>query len=159
MSTFHEETTEQMSAIHEEEAGQMSAFHAKAVACRNCETRHYNCAQATVVPFAEAAGLDEETAMRFAAGFGGGMKRASVCGAVTGGLMALGLFGIDDPQTLGRYHQRIKEKHDGYLECADLLRINAEKGLPKKPHCDGMVYEVVDLVEELLKEKEQKEGN
>ena len=39
------------------------------------------------------------------------------------------------------------------LECADLLKRNAEKGLPKKPHCDAMVYEVVDLVETILKEK------
>ena len=61
----------------------MSIFHDKAVACRNSRTKHYNCAQAAVVPFAEAAGIDEETAMRFAAGFGGGMKRASVCGAGT----------------------------------------------------------------------------
>ena len=131
----------------------MTVFHDKAVQCRNSVERHYNCAQATVVPFAEAAGLDEETAMRFAAGFGGGMKRASVCGAVTGGLMALGLFGIDDPQTLGEYHRRIRENHDNYLECKDLLRINAEKGLPKKPHCNAMVYEVVDLVTQILKEK------
>lgn len=131
----------------------MSVFHDKAVECRNSTERHYNCAQATVVPFAEAAGLDEATAMRFAAGFGGGMKRASVCGAVTGGLMALGLFGIDDPKRLGEYHRRIKENHEGYLECADLLRINAAKGLPKKPHCDAMVYEVVDLVESMLKEE------
>ena len=131
----------------------MSTFHDKAVECRGCQVRHYNCAQATVVPFVEAAGLDEETAMRFAAGFGGGMKRASVCGAVTGGLMALGLFGIDDPKTLGDYHRRIRENREGFLECADLLKRNAEKGLPKKPHCDAMVYEVVDLVEEILKEK------
>ena len=131
----------------------MSNFHEKAVECRNSQERHYNCAQATVVPFAHAAGVDEETAMRFAAGFGGGMKRASVCGAVTGGLMAFGLFGIDDPKTLGDYHRRIRENHEGFLECADLLKRNAEKGLPKKPHCDAMVYEVVDLVETILKEK------
>ena len=131
----------------------MSIFHDKAVACRNSRTKHYNCAQAAVVPFAEAAGIDEETAMRFAAGFGSGMKRASVCGAVTGGLMALGLFGIDDPTTLGEFHRRIKENHEGYLECADLLRINAAAGREKKPHCDAMVYESVALVEEILREK------
>lgn len=136
----------------------MSIFHEKAVGFRSSTVRHYNCAQATVVPFAEAAGLDEETAMRFAAGFGGGMKRASVCGAVTGGIMALGLFGIDDPQTLGDYHRRIQQNHEGCLECRDLLRMNAEKGLPKKPHCDAMVYECVDLVETILREKGKLQG-
>ena len=73
----------------------MSDFLEKAKELRNNTEIHYNCAQSAVVPFAEAAGVSEETAMRFAAGFGGGMRRASVCGAVTGGLMALGLFGID----------------------------------------------------------------
>ena len=131
----------------------MSIFHDKAVACRTCKTRHYNCAQATVVPFAEAAGIDEETAMRFAAGFGGGMKRGSLCGVVTGGVMALGLFGLDDPKTLGDFYRPLKENHNGCLECADLLRINAAAGKPKKPHCDAMVYESVALVEDMLREK------
>lgn len=129
----------------------MSEFTEKAERLRACETTHYNCAQSTVMPFAEAAGVDEETARRFAANFGGGMKRASVCGAVTGGLMALGLFGLDDAKTVGEYHRRLKENHGGLLDCGDLLRVNAEAGLPKKPHCDGMVYECVQLVEELLR--------
>ena len=30
---------------------------------------------------------------------GGGMKCGSVCGAITGGLMSLGVLGIDDPKT------------------------------------------------------------
>ena len=119
---------------------------------RNSTERHYNCAQATVVPFAEAAGIDEGTALKFAAGFGGGMKRGSVCGAVTGGIMALGLFGLDDPKTLGEFHRRIKANHSGCLDCTELLKMNAEAGLPKKPHCDDMVYESIGIVEELLKE-------
>ena len=131
----------------------MSEFHDRAATLRATISPHYNCAQAVVVPFANAAGVDEETAMRFAAGFGGGMKRASVCGSITGGIMALGLFGLDDPKTLGEYHRALKERHEGYLECADLLRINAAKGLEKKPHCDAMVLECVDLVEDILRRK------
>lgn len=111
---------------------------------------HYNCAQSVVVPFAEDAGITEETAMRFAANFGGGMKMASVCGAVTGGLMVLGLFGKDDPATLGAYYRTLKERHGGFLDCANLLRINREQGGEKKPHCDAMVYECIGIVEELL---------
>lgn len=129
----------------------MSEILDKAKKCRNSLIPHYNCAQATVVSFSAAAGIDEKTAMKFAAGFGGGMKRASVCGAVTGGLMALGLFGIDDPKTLGEFHRRIAENHSGCLDCKDLLRMNSEAGNPKKPHCDAMVYESVALVEEILR--------
>ena len=122
-------------------------------ALRADEKKLCNCAQGVVVPFAETAGIDREAAYRVAANFGGGMKRAATCGAVTGGLMALGLLGADDPATISEYHRRIKENHAGCLECADLLRINREQGGNKKEHCDGMVFECVQLVEELLRER------
>ena len=131
----------------------MSKYVDRARELRAIVSPHYNCAQAVVVPFAEDAGATEAQAMKFAANFGGGMRRASVCGAVTGGLMALGLFGVDDPAVVAEYHRRLGEKHDGMLECADLLRVNRERGGEKKPHCDAMVYECVALVEEILKEK------
>ena len=131
----------------------MSIFHERAVQLRAQLEPHVNCTQSVVVPFAEAAGVAEETAMRFARGFGGGMKRGSVCGAVTGGIMVLGLFGLDDPATLGKYHEMIRQNHEGMLLCMDLLRANAAAGREKKPHCDAMVLECVDLVEKILKEK------
>lgn len=40
---------------------------------------------------AEQMGMDYETAVKVSAGFGGGMYLGSVCGAVTGGIMAIGL--------------------------------------------------------------------
>ncbi len=129
----------------------MSSFHNKATALRAQITPHINCAQAVVVPFAEAAGIPDETAMRFAGGFGGGMRRASVCGAITGGIMALGLFGLDDPAILAEYHRILRERHNDMLDCADLLRVNAAAGREKKPHCDALVLECVDLVEEILR--------
>ncbi len=130
----------------------MNVLTERAKELRGATAVHYNCAQSVVLPFAEAFGIPEETAMKFAAGFGGGMKRGGICGAVTGGVMALGFFGIDDPKNLGRFYRRVQENHEGFLECRDLLRINAEKGLEKKPHCDAMVYEAISLVEELVRE-------
>ena len=132
----------------------MSEFHDRAVELRAIITPHYNCCQSVAVPFAERAGVEEETVMRFAANFGLGMKRGSACGAIAGGLVVLGLFGVDDPQTIAAYYQKLRERHEGYLDCADLLRLDREKGhTEKKPHCDAMVYECVDLTEEILKEK------
>lgn len=69
----------------------MSRYMEKAKELRADTGRHYNCAQSVLIPFAADAGIDEEAAFRVAANFGGGMKMGSVCGAVTGGLMALGL--------------------------------------------------------------------
>lgn len=129
----------------------MSKYLDRAKELRAITEVHYNCAQSVVVPFAKDAGITEDTAMRMAVNFGSGMKRASVCGAITGGLMVLGLFGVDDAGTVGTYYSKLKERHEGYLDCADLLRINKQKGQEKKPHCDAMVYECVELVEEILR--------
>ena len=131
----------------------MSVYLDKAKAFRAAPPHTYNCAQSVVMSFAEAAGIDEETAYRFAAGFGGGMKRGSTCGAVIGGIMALGLFGVRDEEALGWYHKQIMEKYGSCLDCKELLRINAQAGLEKKPHCDGIVLFCAALVEQILKER------
>ena len=57
-----------------------------------------NCAQAVLVAFADLCGLDERTAYRLSAPFGGGLGRQrEVCGAVSGMCMVLGfLYGYDD---------------------------------------------------------------
>lgn len=131
----------------------MSKYYEKAVELRAIVTPHYNCCQAVVLPFAEDAGMTMEMAYRVAANFAAGMKRAATCGSIAGGLMVLGLFGVDDPQTISEYYSKLKERHQNYLDCANLLRINKEQGKEKKPHCDAMVYECINLVEEILIEK------
>ncbi|MCR5774057.1 MAG: C-GCAxxG-C-C family protein [Lachnospiraceae bacterium] len=131
----------------------MSKYLDRAKEIRAIESPHYNCAQSVLVPFAEEAGIDHDTAMKMGANFGSGMRLASVCGAFTGGLMTLGLFGVDDPKVVADFANRIKNNHEGFIECRDLLRINHEKGLPKKPHCDSMVYESIGIVEDILREK------
>ncbi len=128
-----------------------SRYLQKAEELRAITEIHYNCAQSVAVPFADEVGLDEDTMYRMAANFGGGMKMAATCGAVTGALMVLGLAGLDDVEMLKEIYKRVRENHEGFLDCADLLRINAQKGLPKKPHCDAMVYELLEITEELLR--------
>ena len=129
----------------------MSKFIENSAALRAMDTPHYNCAQSVVMPFAEAAGISIEAARRISSNFGGGMKRGSVCGAVTGGLMALGLFGLDDAETVGAYYERLNAHKS--LDCAELLRENEEVGGEKKPFCDCLVLECVKLAEAILREK------
>lgn len=132
----------------------MSQFLERAKELRAITDRHYNCAQAVLIPFAEAAGLDHETAYRLAANFASGMKRGATCGAITGGLMALGLYGLESAADVQTYHRRLRESHDNQLDCADLLRVWAAAGnQEKKPHCDAMVFECVTLCETLLRER------
>ena len=52
-----------------------------------------NCAQAVLCAFADRCGLDRETALKLASGFGGGIARQrEVCGAVSGMCMAADLI-------------------------------------------------------------------
>lgn len=51
-----------------------------------------NCAQAVLSVFCRELGLEKGMALKIASGFGAGMAREQeVCGAVTGGIMAIGL--------------------------------------------------------------------
>ena len=49
-----------------------------------------NCSQSVLCALGDETGLEETLAIRLATCFGGGMRCGNVCGAVTGGLMALG---------------------------------------------------------------------
>lgn len=52
----------------------------------------FNCAQSVLVPFAVELGLEKSHALKLATGFGAGIAlRGDICGAVSGGIMALGL--------------------------------------------------------------------
>ncbi len=51
----------------------------------------FSCSQAVVGAYCERFDLDKETAIKLSAGFGGGMKMAGTCGALTGGFMIIGL--------------------------------------------------------------------
>ena len=113
----------------------------------------YNCCQSVATVFAEELGYDEEASMKAATYFRGGMQMGSVCGAITGGLLALGLSGVDDAAAVNEYYRKIRSNHDGMMNCKDLLRVNAEQGGEKMPHCNAMIRECIGYVEEILKEK------
>ncbi len=127
----------------------MSEYLERAKEVRKLEDPHYNCCQGVLAAFAEECGISEEQAYALGAHFGAGMGRASACGAITGGLMVLGMLGHGDKKTLNEYYSILRANHQGCLDCADLLKINKEKGGNKKQHCDGMVFECVELAAKL----------
>ena len=129
----------------------MSQFVARAEVLRAIVTPHYNCGQSVILPFAESLGYTEETVMRFAANFGGGMKTGALCGAVAGGVTVLALHGLDTPDVTAEYYARVREKHSEALDCKLLLQRNAEAGNEKKPFCDGLVYECIAIAEDMLR--------
>ena len=131
----------------------MSKYLERAREIRAIVEPHHNCAQSVLMSFTQSLKLDDETAFKIATAFGGGMKSGITCGVITGGLMVLGLFDVDEPadtQALVKYFQ---SRHSNMLNCADLLKANASAGGTRKPHCDALVYEMVEYVEKVLKEK------
>jgi C_GCAxxG_C_C family probable redox protein len=52
----------------------------------------YNCAQSVFYCFCDDLGFDKNTALKISTGFGGGMgRKEEVCGAVSGGIIVLGM--------------------------------------------------------------------
>lgn len=130
----------------------MSKYMDRAIALRNDPNVHYNCAQSVLMSFSEEKGLSPDMANALTANLGSGMRVGGTCGAMAGGLLVLGLYGVNDTPSVLSYWKEFKAKHDGMDQCRDLLSVNAKKGNPKKPHCDNMVYEAVELTERILRE-------
>ena len=106
---------------------------------------HFNCCQAVLVTFAQEMGLTEEQAYDLGANFGSGMRCGSVCGTLTAALMVLGMKGYDEVAS-SAFLRKFREDH-GAIECAALLKKSHDAGIPRKEHCDGLVFEVVQALE------------
>jgi len=140
----------------------------------------YNCAQAVFGAFAEEMGMTEKQAVKMVSALGGGLCRMrETCGAVTGGIMALGVLrGYDDPKAddeKGALYARgqrmltpFKEKF-GTFSCKELLDLPMDgvvspiptprtaKFYQERP-CARFVYEMAQLVEEEI-HAEETDGN
>ncbi len=95
----------------------------------------YGCCQSVVAAFAPLFGLDETTALRVSAGFGGGMGRLRMtCGAVSALVMLAGLdcgqTRADDRQGKTACYKVVQEllaefkSQNGSLICAEILGLN-----------------------------------
>lgn len=118
----------------------------KAQELRARTDKHFNCCQAVLVTYAQDIGLTEEQAYDLGANFGSGMRCGSVCGTLTGALMVLGMRGCDGEQSASLL-RRFREEH-GEINCAALLKKSHDAGIPRKEHCDGLVFEVVEALSE-----------
>ena len=92
----------------------------------------YNCAQSVFAAFCEETGVSDDMALKISCGLGGGMGRnQEVCGAVTGGILVLGLRhgrGVNDEasattvtyQKTREFMSRFAERNGSYI-CRELL--------------------------------------
>ena len=73
------------------EAAGVTEAAGKAEAAAGFFSNGYNCAQSVLGALCEELGLELDTALRLASGFGGGVRCGELCGAVSGAILAIGL--------------------------------------------------------------------
>jgi C_GCAxxG_C_C family probable redox protein len=91
----------------------------------------YNCAQSVLLTMFEHWNGKDEVIPKIATGFGGGIGRCgSICGALTGGVMAVGIkYGTNEPSLekrlkayeLAQKFYKSFEKQHGSVLCRELI--------------------------------------
>lgn len=90
-----------------------------------------NCAQSVLLAFLDELGINEEQAIRFASGFGGGIaKNGHVCGAVSGAVMVIGMKFADGNSSeeanaatyakLAEFLEKFRKEHKTIM-CRDII--------------------------------------
>src|ERR1022692_459784 len=131
----------------------------------------YNCAQSVLYAYGPDLGLDSETSLKVATGLGAGMgRRGEVCGALTGGILVLGLkYGRGAQQDRSATEQtyqktqdlmaRFEQRHSScfcrvLLDGCDLRTPEGQQHFKENDllhkTCMGCVRTVVDALAQIL---------
>ena len=139
---------------------------------RTAEADHsggMNCAQSVLKQFCPMDLQVIQSALKISSGFGGGMKMSSVCGALSGGIMALGLnLGSDDPKYKGEIEAPVRDlisrftEAMSYTDCQDIIgydvnipsqrELAISQGIMEK-QCALAINTAIQIVDEILKER------
>jgi C_GCAxxG_C_C family probable redox protein len=131
----------------------------------------YNCAQSVLYAYSDDVDIEKDTALKIAWGFGAGMgRKQEVCGAVTGGIMAIGAkYGSREDNKQAATDEvysktrglmdKFQAKHGTFI-CLELLKgcnLMTEKGQKyfdennlKEKVCNECVRDVVQILETIL---------
>ena len=134
---------------------------------------HRHCSQVVMGQWAEDVDLDEETAIRMMAPFGGGAFDGEMCGAVCGALAVIGAryghYELGDNEGNLRMQAKVKQFKDAFKErygtlvCRELLgeydfsrpgddKKAAESGI-FFDKCTGFVGSALEILEEIMDEE------
>ena len=124
-------------------------------------TSGYNCAATTLLVLSEHFGIRNDLIPAVAQAFGGGYAdtHRSVCGALSGGLMAIGIMKKDKPHELGQEMlAHVKDKF-GSWNCDDILdidfddeqQVNREKDPKRISICTPLLKDLCVWLAERLK--------
>jgi C_GCAxxG_C_C family probable redox protein len=133
-------------------------------------SKGYSCSQAVLISHCEEYNLSDDIAKKISCGFGGGMGHIDeICGAVSGGIMLIGLkYGKSkdyDNESKEKTYKLVKQYTDkfknefGSINCTELVKYNLskEEELIKaknsgvfKEICPVLVRRSVELIEEII---------
>jgi len=132
--------------------------------------KRFTCSAAVFSAFSEDLGLDEDAAKKIACGFGAGIsKSGNICGAVSGGVMVIGLkYGKaeagDEAATVktralvGKFIDEFTRKN-GSVNCTALLGYELSNPTAYKAarksgvflsKCPALVRDAADILEKIL---------
>lgn len=130
----------------------------------------YNCAQSVLFSASDDIDIDKSTALRVAWAFGAGIgRKQEICGAVTGGIMAISLrhsrFMDERSAATDKIYSKTRELMDRFYEkhgtckCSELLHgcnLQTEEGQKyfeannlKEKICNECVSDVVQILENI----------
>ena len=130
----------------------------------------FSCSQAVLAAFSDTFGLERNLALKVSQPFGGGIShRGEMCGAVSGGLMVLGLkFGRTKAEDIPsrdrtydavtRFIQKFENLH-GTILCKELLGYDigskeefskAEKQGLFEDFCPKLVRHAAEILEDMI---------
>ena len=103
-----------------------------------------NCAQSVLAASGKYTGLDQETALNVAAGFGGGVRSGEICGAISGAVMAIGLIEKDKRKVAAMTRDCVESFRQkfGCVRCFDLKQ--------NRISCDELIAYGAEYIEKLM---------
>ena len=133
--------------------------------------KDFNCAESVLIAVSDVLGIKADVIPKIATPFGGGIgRRGSICGAVSGAIMAIGLeYGRMGPsedkekayELALRFYERFEKKFGSVL-CHDLIECDLRTPEGRKKAKDLRVHEekccrfvagAADIVTGLMKER------
>ncbi|MDO4551557.1 MAG: C-GCAxxG-C-C family protein [Planctomycetia bacterium] len=114
-----------------------------------------NCAQAVLMAHAEELGLTEEQAKKMTACFGGGMCVGNICGAISSGMLVLGMKNFDSSAEMAAEKMRIRKLGMNFMKtltetygttsCRDIFSQGGRTA------CNKVITSVCELLNEQTK--------
>jgi C_GCAxxG_C_C family probable redox protein len=142
----------------------------RAIEAKRQFEKGFACAPAVLSTYSEQYGLDKTLALKIACGFAGGIGRMGrTCGAVTGGVMVIGLkhgqASLADEGSEQETHKLVREFIErftalhGSTVCRELIGYDlsdagelelARKSGVFRDKCPGFVYDAAHILEDIL---------